>query len=204
MLWRSSCFQGPRARRPRDSRRDPSASLRAGCRCYVFDGATFSAALLFRRYPFGGLSLRGRLAQASNLFHVMQAVNEMKLSPLGSGEGAEDRMVQQFAARAQLLFATRNAVVHFGYFQCDLGDHFFWRQSARTRYRRGFSACGKIAEPHDDQLPAALAPAWSCDEQVCRLRLRAQILSPFRCRSDTDAPGFRRHTTFPADAGSTA
>ena len=103
MLWRSICFQGPRARRPRNSRRDA--------------GATFSAAL---HYEDG-------LSQPSNLFHVMQAMHKMKLSPLGCGEGAEDGMVQQFAARAQFLFAARNAVIHFGDFQPDFGQHLFWR-----------------------------------------------------------------------------
>jgi hypothetical protein len=53
------------------------------------------------------------LAQPSNLFRVMQSVHYVKFSPLASSEGSEDRMVKQLTARAQCLFAARNAVVHF-------------------------------------------------------------------------------------------
>jgi hypothetical protein len=57
----------------------------------------------------------------------MEAVYEMKFSPLAASEGAEDGMVQQFAARAQFLFAARYAVVHFGDLQADFGQHFLRR-----------------------------------------------------------------------------
>src|SRR5579864_1121095 len=87
-------FQGPRARRPRDSRRDAGAT---------FWEATFLA----------GLHYGSGVAQPSNLFHMMQAVHQVKFSPLASGEGSEDGMVEQRTARAQVLFTARNAVVHF-------------------------------------------------------------------------------------------
>ncbi len=76
-----------------------------------FAGAIFSAALL------------GLLAQATDLLYVMQAMDQMKLSPLRGGERAEDRMVQQFAVRPKLFFATCKVVIHFGDFRANLGQN---------------------------------------------------------------------------------
>jgi hypothetical protein len=142
MLWRSICFQSPRARRLRNSRRDL--------------GATFS----------GDLLNEGGLSQPSNLFHVVQPVHEMKFFPLACGEGAEDGMVQHLAARAKVLFTAGNGVVHFGDFCPNLGQHLFWRQSARTRDGRGFPARGQISEGDDDQCAAALRPGLCCDQRL--------------------------------------
>ena len=148
MLWRSIRFQGPRARRPRNSRRDAGATF--------FGDPTFLTAL------------QDGLSKPSNLFYVMEAVQEMKLSPLSCGEGAEDGMAQKYSARAQLLFAARNTVVHFGNFRSNLGQYLLWRQSAWTRDGRGFSAGGQISQTHDDQLTAALRPGLSCNQRLTR------------------------------------
>jgi hypothetical protein len=69
----------------------------------LFAGVTFSLALL-------------ALSQDTDLLYVVQAVDEMKRSPLCGRERAEDRMVQQFAERPKLFFAAREVVVHFGDF----------------------------------------------------------------------------------------
>ena len=81
----------------------------------------------------GALAFQRRFSQPSDLFYMMQAVNEMKLSPLCGGERPEDRMVEQLAARPKLFFATCDVVIHFGDFQTDLGQNLLWRQSPRTR-----------------------------------------------------------------------
>src|SRR5579864_3383197 len=93
-----------------------------------------------RRYLSTALHKEDGLSQMSNLLHVMQAMHEMKLSPLTCGEWTENGMVQHFAARAKVMFAAGNAFVHFGDFCPNLGQHLFWRQSARTRDGRGFPA----------------------------------------------------------------
>jgi hypothetical protein len=74
-----------------------------------------------RRYLFA--ALLGLLSQAADLLYVVQAVDEMKLSPLRGREGTEDRMVQQFAVRPKRFFAAREVVIHFGDFRANLGQN---------------------------------------------------------------------------------
>ena len=77
--------------------------------------------------------------QAADLFDVMQAVDQVELSPLTCREGAEDGMVEQLAARTQILLALRHDVIHLGNLGSDLGLHFL-------RARRGD---GRPAGPLD-------------------------------------------------------
>lgn len=62
--------------------------------------------------------------QRSNLFYVMQSVNQVELSPLRSGEWAEEGMVDNFHARTEFLLTPSNGLIHFGdfggNFRCDL------------------------------------------------------------------------------------
>lgn len=100
-------------------------------------GVTFPVALL-------------ALSQATDLFYVVQAVDEMKLSPLRGREGPEDRMVQEFAARPKLFLAAREVGIHFGDFLANLSENLLWRQSSRTGYCGGFPSGGHVSELNDD------------------------------------------------------
>jgi hypothetical protein len=51
----------------------------------------------------------------------MQAVYQMKPSPLRTGERPEDWMVEQFAPQPKVFLAARNAHIHFADFPPDLG-----------------------------------------------------------------------------------
>ena len=53
-------------------------------------------------------------AEALNLFEVVAAVNPMKFSPLVSGQGSENGMIEQSVLLAKAGFALPNRFVHGG------------------------------------------------------------------------------------------
>src|SRR5260370_262710 len=87
-----------------------------------------------------------------------QAVDEVKLAPLGCGQWAEDRMVQQFPARSKFLFAACDDVIHLGDLWPNVGQHFLRGHSARAGYGWCFPAGRQVAESDDDQGPRSLRP----------------------------------------------
>ncbi|SRR5579864_3138647 len=91
---------------------------------------------------------------------MMAAVDQVKLPPLRRRQRSQNRVVQEFAGRSQLLFAERDDVIHFGDFRANLGQNFLPRQAARTCYGRSFPARWKISQPYDDESAAPLLQGW--------------------------------------------
>jgi hypothetical protein len=92
------------------------------------------------------------------LFDVVKTVDQVEFFPLGCGEGAEDGVVEKFAALAEFLLAAGDEVIHFGDLWTDFRQHFLRRQAARTGYGRSFPSRRQVAESDDDQSAPALRP----------------------------------------------
>ena len=142
--------------------------------------------------------------QTADLFYVVHAVEPVKLSPLGGGQRAENRVIEEFAVRPKFCFAARHHVIHFSNLGANLGQHLLHGNAARTSYGRGFPAGRKVAESQNDEGARPLPPSLSGGQLTSRLRRRGQIPSAFRCRSSKDARRSRQHTTFQEGARSTA
>lgn len=85
-------------------------------------------------------------------------MDQVELPPLRGREWAEDGMVEKFAARTQIFFATRHDVIHLGDLETNLGPHLLGWQAAGTSYWRGLAARGAIAKSHDNESTPALRP----------------------------------------------
>jgi len=102
----------------------------------------------------------------ANLLDMMQAVHQVELPPLRGRERAEDGVVQQLSARAKLLFAARNDVVHLGDFRANLRQHLLRRDAAGTSHGWGFPARGQVAESDNYERAPALRPALGGDQRL--------------------------------------
>jgi len=106
--------------------------------------------------------------QPPNLPQVMPSVDKMELPPLGSGERPQNRMVQQFPRRPELLLALTNSLIHLGDFPRNFCPHHLRRQPARTCHLRRFPARGHVSESQHDQCAPALLPGRRSDQRPAR------------------------------------
>ena len=95
-----------------------------------------------------GCLLSHSLAKIPNLFHVMAAVDPVKLAPLVRGQRSQDRMVQEQRAPTEMIFAALDGFVHFYDQAVNLGDHIDTQCALRASAYRGFSSGRHISEAH--------------------------------------------------------
>jgi len=87
----------------------------------------------------------------ADLLDVMQTMQQMKFSPLIDREWAEDGMIENFDATAELGGALGQGLIHLRNLRQNLGQHFLDRQACGPCLRRSFPSPGKIVEAEHDQ-----------------------------------------------------
>jgi len=70
------------------------------------------------------------LPEVLNLFEVVAAVHPMEFSPLASGQGSENRMIEQPVLLAKAGFTLRNRFVHGGDARPDFASDLLRRHPA--------------------------------------------------------------------------
>ena len=96
--------------------------------------------------------------QGANLLYVMQSVHQVELSPLRSGEWAEEGMVENFCAQTELLLAASDGLIHFHDLGSDLGGNLLRRQAPRLRVGWGCASGRQVAEAEYDEGLSAIFP----------------------------------------------
>lgn len=106
----------------------------------------------------------------------MQAMHEMKLSPVCAAKRTQNRVVEQFSTRPKFFFAACDALIHLQDFRREPGTYLFRRQSSRQRHSRRLSPGRQISQAHHHQRLSTLYPGLSFRQRLIRLRRALKTL----------------------------
>jgi hypothetical protein len=86
-------------------------------------------------------------------------MHQMKFSPLIDRESAEDGMIENFDASAELGGALGQGLIHLRNLRQNLGQHFLDRQASGPCLRRCFPSLGQMVEAENDQRLGMVFPS---------------------------------------------